>query len=117
MAGERRTEVLPVQSPESEYEATRAEKLRRIEALGVDPWGGRFDGHMPIQTILGLPGDVPDDQRPRVKAGGQGPLPRSVGLVRPTDEASDEGRRRQPRDAGVSRLVEPHPGDDRPKAG
>ena len=65
------TESLPVQPTSSEYEATRAEKLSRIEALGLDPWGGRFDGHMPIQTILGLPTDVPDDQRPRVKAAGR----------------------------------------------
>ena len=30
------------------HEAARREKLRKIEALGVDPWGGRFDGRMLI---------------------------------------------------------------------
>ena len=28
-------------------EAVRAEKMRRIAALGLDPWGRRFDGHRP----------------------------------------------------------------------
>src|SRR5262245_56667895 len=31
------------------HEAARREKLRKIEALGVDPWGGRFDG----RTLIG----------------------------------------------------------------
>ena len=53
------------------YEASRSDKLRHIEALGVDPWGQRFDGHMPIQQILALPADAPEDQRPRVKAAGR----------------------------------------------
>jgi lysyl-tRNA synthetase class 2 len=29
-------------------EAARLEKLHAIEALGVDPWGQRFDNHLPI---------------------------------------------------------------------
>ncbi len=37
------------------FESSRAEKLKRIEALGVDPWGGRFDGHQPIASIRNLP--------------------------------------------------------------
>jgi lysyl-tRNA synthetase class 2 len=36
------------------FEASRADKLRRIEELGLDPWGGRFDGHRPIAEIRGL---------------------------------------------------------------
>src|SRR2546423_874793 len=40
--GESRTIV---SAPQDSYEAARADKLRRIEQLGVDPWGGRFDGH------------------------------------------------------------------------
>lgn len=51
--------------------ASRLEKLRRIEALGLDPWGGRFDGHIPIEQILALPADLLEDQRPRVKAAGR----------------------------------------------
>jgi lysyl-tRNA synthetase, class II len=30
------------------FEAARLEKLAAIEALGLDPWGERFDGHRPI---------------------------------------------------------------------
>ena len=51
--------------------ASRLEKLRRIEALGLDPWGGRFDGHIPIEQILALPDDLEGDARPRVKAAGR----------------------------------------------
>jgi lysyl-tRNA synthetase class 2 len=53
------------------YEASRAEKLRRIEALGIDPWGGRFDNHQPIQEVLALPADLPEEQRPRVRIAGR----------------------------------------------
>ena len=31
-------------------EAVRLEKLRKIEALGLDPWGQRFDGHIHISA-------------------------------------------------------------------
>jgi lysyl-tRNA synthetase class 2 len=51
--------------------AARLEKLRRIEALGLDPWGGRFDDHIPIEEILAMPVDRPEDQQPRVKAAGR----------------------------------------------
>lgn len=30
------------------FELARLEKLQAIEALGLDPWGQRFDGHQPI---------------------------------------------------------------------
>ena len=58
-------------APQDNYEAARTEKLHRIEALGLDPWGARFDGHTPIQDVLGLPTDVPEDQRPKVKIAGR----------------------------------------------
>jgi lysyl-tRNA synthetase class 2 len=51
--------------------AARAEKLRRIEALGIDPWGGRFDGHMAIEQILAMPSGLPEAERPRVRAAGR----------------------------------------------
>jgi lysyl-tRNA synthetase, class II len=56
---------------ENAVESSRLEKLRNIEQLGLDPWGHRFDGQQPIQTILGLPADLPEDQRPAVKAAGR----------------------------------------------
>ncbi len=57
--------------PSSEYEITRLEKLRRIEKLGLDPWGHRFDERIPIQKILEMPADRPEDQRPVVIAAGR----------------------------------------------
>ncbi len=57
--------------PQDTFEASRTEKLRAIEALGIDPWGARFDGHQPIDDVLKLPTDVPDDQRPRVRIAGR----------------------------------------------
>jgi lysyl-tRNA synthetase class 2 len=60
-----------VSSPQDNFEANRTEKLHAIEALGLDPWGGRFDGHQPIAEVLTLPTDVPDEQRPRVRIAGR----------------------------------------------
>ena len=35
-------------------EAVRLEKLAKIEGLGLDPWGQRFDGHIPITQARDL---------------------------------------------------------------
>ena len=40
------------------HEESRREKLEKIRAIGVDPWGGRFDDHQSIGTIRGLAGEV-----------------------------------------------------------
>ena len=32
-------------------EAARREKIRKLETLGVDPWGVRFDGHASVEEI------------------------------------------------------------------
>ncbi|MBX7106417.1 MAG: lysine--tRNA ligase, partial [Gemmataceae bacterium] len=37
--------------PTDDLAANRLEKLRRIEALGLDPWGARFDGAERIATV------------------------------------------------------------------
>ncbi len=58
-------------SAPTEYEQSRVEKLRRVEALGLDPWGGRFDGHVPIEQVLALPADLPEGERPRVRVAGR----------------------------------------------
>jgi lysyl-tRNA synthetase class 2 len=60
-----------VSSPQDSFEASRIEKLRAIEALGIDPWGGRFDGHVPIADVLKLPSDLPDEQMPKVRIAGR----------------------------------------------
>ena len=33
------------------HEAARREKLEKIRALGIDPWGARFDDHVPIGAV------------------------------------------------------------------
>jgi lysyl-tRNA synthetase class 2 len=66
---------------QDDFEASRSDKLRAIEALGLDPWGGRFDGHQSIADILALDADLPDDQRPRVRAAGRLVLRRTGGKV------------------------------------
>jgi len=60
--------------------AARLDKLRRIEALGIDPWGGRFDGHQPVEQILAL-NCIPLDDNPTeaVVAAGRIVLRRDMG--------------------------------------
>lgn len=54
------------------FEASRSEKLRHIEELGIDPWGGRFDDHQPIGAIRALPAQGFDvEGLPRVRAAGR----------------------------------------------
>jgi lysyl-tRNA synthetase class 2 len=81
-----------VSEPQDTFEAVRTEKLRAIEALGLDPWGGRFDGHQPIQDVLALPTDVPDDQRPRVRIAGRIVSRREGGKVHFLDVKDWSGR-------------------------
>jgi lysyl-tRNA synthetase class 2 len=45
----------------------RAGKLQQIAALGIDPWGQRFDGHMPIAKIRELPCEPFNDATPGPK--------------------------------------------------
>jgi lysyl-tRNA synthetase class 2 len=65
--------------PEQQLEASRAEKLRRICELGLDPWGGRFDGHRPIAEVRILPIVEEIDQPPRVRIAGRIRLRRVMG--------------------------------------
>ena len=70
------------ETPET-LEAVRLEKLRRIEALGLDPWGGRFDDHRPIAEVreLPLPEDPAAEKGPRVRVAGRIMLRRGQGKV------------------------------------
>jgi lysyl-tRNA synthetase class 2 len=61
------------------FEASRLEKLRRIEALGLDPWGQRFDGYQPIEVLRALPIDEANLQR--VRATGRVVLRRTAGKL------------------------------------
>jgi lysyl-tRNA synthetase class 2 len=53
------------------HETSRREKLRKIEELGIDPWGGRFDDRSLIGDIRGRQSEV----RYRLEAGDEIPLP------------------------------------------
>ena len=75
-------------------EAARREKLRRIQELGFNPWGGRFDGHTPIaqvrarqdEIVLEPVGDCqtgkpPEEHGPKVRAAGRIILQRTAGKL------------------------------------
>ena len=64
-------------SPQDSFEANRTDKLRAIEALGLDPWGGRFDDHQPLAAVLQLP--VTDPPSAPAKVAGRIVLRRVMG--------------------------------------
>ncbi|MEZ6049577.1 MAG: OB-fold nucleic acid binding domain-containing protein [Planctomycetaceae bacterium] len=39
------------QNTPNRFEQARLEKLEKIQSLGLDPWGQRFDNHLPIAEI------------------------------------------------------------------
>jgi len=73
------------------HEASRREKLRKLEELGVDPWGGRFDGHTAIRDIRARESEIAaqpaeagsesTQQGPRVRAAGRIVLQRKKGKL------------------------------------
>ncbi|MEX2118093.1 MAG: lysine--tRNA ligase [Pirellulales bacterium] len=69
------------------HEAARREKLRRIEQLGIDPWGQRFDGTQPIGEIRARENEIVVDEAPAAAEGqrqrGQqhGPRVRAAGRI------------------------------------
>ena len=62
--------------------ASRMEKLRRIEALGLDPWGGRFGNHLAVADVLAK-SCVSFDEHPteKVRVAGRIVLRRGMGKV------------------------------------
>jgi lysyl-tRNA synthetase class 2 len=68
-----------VSDSQDSYEASRTDKLHRIEELGLDPWGGRFDGATPIQALREMPLD--EANPPHVRAAGRIVLRRSAGKL------------------------------------
>jgi len=51
------TETPPTQAS-VDWEASRREKLAKIAALGLDPWGARFDDHASIAAIRSRAGEI-----------------------------------------------------------
>jgi lysyl-tRNA synthetase class 2 len=66
-------------SAPTDFEASRTEKLHRIVELGLDPWGGRFDGHQAIAAIRALAAEA--QPRLRVRAAGRVVQRRGQGKV------------------------------------
>jgi lysyl-tRNA synthetase, class II len=66
-----------------DLEAVRLEKLRRIAAMGLDPWGQRFDGHRAIAEVRALPAPAAGSEAagPRVRIAGRIMLRRGQGKV------------------------------------
>jgi lysyl-tRNA synthetase class 2 len=91
---------------------SRLEKLRRIAALGVDPWGGRFDDHMAIEQVLALPADMSEPERPRVRIAGRVVSRRVKGKVHFLDLWDSSGRptMRQTREVEGKREAAEVPG-------
>ncbi len=75
---------MPEETPDT-LEAARLDKLGRIEALGLDPWGGRFDDHLAIAGVraIALPeaAEGQDPARPAVRIAGRIVLKRGQGKV------------------------------------
>lgn len=53
-------------------EAARLDKLAKIEAMGIDPWGQRFDGHIAIEEAR---------EKCPTEAGTEGPVVRVAGRI------------------------------------
>ena len=79
-------------TPQDKFEADRRAKLERIEHLGLDPWGGRFDGTMPIAVIRDLPVSADPLCGPPVRAAGRIRSVRRMGKIRFIDLADHTGR-------------------------
>ncbi len=73
-------------------EASRREKMNKLIEMGVDPWGGRFDNHIPIGEIRALEDQIvitpseeegrqPEQQGPKVRAAGRIVLRRKKGKL------------------------------------
>ena len=73
-------------------EMARREKLAKLVALGVDPWGQRFDGHSPIKEIRARENEIvvepateegkpPHQHGPQVRAAGRIVLQRRAGKL------------------------------------
>jgi lysyl-tRNA synthetase class 2 len=85
------------------HEAARREKLRKLSELGIDPWGGRFEGHQPIAAVRGRESEItttpsaeeghrPDEHGPQVRVAGRIVLHRKKGKLQFLDLRDWTGR-------------------------
>lgn len=73
-------------------EASRREKLSKIAALGIDPWGGRFDGKIDIDVVRGKPVLEDPMQGEQLRLAGRVLSYRKMGKLRFIDIADRTGR-------------------------
>ena len=64
------------------FEMARLEKLAKIEALGQDPWGQRFDGHIPLDRARALCPQQSGVAGEHVRVAGRLMLRRKAGRLR-----------------------------------
>lgn len=63
------------------HETARREKLERLTALGVDPWGGRFDDRLMLGAARALEGTIETATNEKGQATESGPKVRVAGRV------------------------------------
>jgi lysyl-tRNA synthetase class 2 len=66
------------------HEAARREKLEKIRALGIDPWGGRFDDHQSIGSLRERESEIVSEPAPDGdprKTEQHGPKVRAAGRI------------------------------------
>ncbi len=64
------------------FEAERIKKLEKIQALGFDPWGQRFDGHIPITEARAQAPEASGEDGEAVRIAGRIMLRRKAGKLR-----------------------------------
>ncbi len=72
-------EAASAQAGAIQLEASRREKMAKIVAMGIDPWGHRVDDLMPIAEVRAIESQVPDAEKR--EAGEHGPKVRVQGRV------------------------------------
>jgi len=74
------------------FEQERLKKLEKIEELGHDPWGERFDGHIPVAEARAKCPEEPGEDGERVRVAGRIMLRRKAGKLRFYDIEDSTGR-------------------------
>ena len=88
---------------EGMHEASRRKKLATLQALGVDPWGGRFENHQAIGEIRALASEIR-----YVKESGEAlPLPELTPELNFRQWLADQGpgEQRGPKVRAAGRIV------------
>lgn len=74
------------------FEKARLEKLEKIEALGHDPWGQRFDDHISVSDVVAAVPEQSGEPGSEVRLAGRIMLRRKAGKLRFYDIKDQTGR-------------------------